>query len=285
MNLDLRTLAFVASVTSLILFIWLLGISLSRKTYPGFHHWTLSAFLFFTAMALIGLRGIIHDVFTVVIANTCFILGFAMIDRGLRVFTGSRPTWTFHIVTAFLILTSFVYFTFHDPQVSIRIAIVSILVSLYCFRLSVHVYKKLRLILLEKNRLLFNVFVFLAFWDLMRAFFTLMYERDINDYMASGLFQSMTLLVFNSGTILIFLGLVTANAQRLEQELTNALDDVRTLTGFLPMCANCKSIRDVSGYWNEIEQYLQKHTTAVTTHSICPTCAKKLYPELFEEDK
>ena len=283
MNLDLRTLAFVASITSLILFLWMWGISVSRKSYPGFHHWTISAFLFFVAMELISLRGIIDDAFTIVVANTSFILAFAMIDHGLRIFTGSKPTWWFYGITAGLLAALFFYYTFIDPEVSLRIVVVSLLVVLYCVRLAWHVHRKLGSVLKEKNVLLLTVFACLALWDLTRSVFTLIYEPNIKDFMTSGLFQSMTLLVFNCGTILIYAGLVVANAQRLELELKAALEDVRTLTGFLPMCANCKSVRDVSGYWNEIEQYLQIHTTAVTTHSICPNCAQKLYPELFEK--
>jgi C4-dicarboxylate-specific signal transduction histidine kinase len=64
-------------------------------------------------------------------------------------------------------------------------------------------------------------------------------------------------------------------------ELKEALSRVRVLTGFLPICASCKKIRDDSGYWNQIESYIRQHSYAEFTHSICPECAEKLYPELF----
>lgn len=63
-------------------------------------------------------------------------------------------------------------------------------------------------------------------------------------------------------------------------ELSSALADVKTLSGFLPICASCKKIRDDKGYWNQVEGYIQKHSDAKFSHGVCPECAKKLYPEL-----
>ncbi len=68
--------------------------------------------------------------------------------------------------------------------------------------------------------------------------------------------------------------------EKLIGELKDALDQVKTLSGLLPICANCKKIRDDKGYWNQIETYLYEHSQAEFSHSICPECAKKLYPDL-----
>jgi DNA-binding response OmpR family regulator len=67
-------------------------------------------------------------------------------------------------------------------------------------------------------------------------------------------------------------------------ELREALSEVKTLSGLLPICSSCKKIRDDKGYWSQIESYIKKHSMAEFTHSICPECAKKLYPELFEDE-
>jgi hypothetical protein len=56
---------------------------------------------------------------------------------------------------------------------------------------------------------------------------------------------------------------------------------VKTLSGLLPICASCKKIRDDSGYWTQVEVYVRDHTEADFTHSICPECAKKLYPDIY----
>lgn len=70
------------------------------------------------------------------------------------------------------------------------------------------------------------------------------------------------------------------NQQRLIIELQEALDKVKTLSGFLPICASCKKIRDDQGYWNQVEEYIQKHSQAEFSHGICPDCMRSLYPEV-----
>jgi len=67
------------------------------------------------------------------------------------------------------------------------------------------------------------------------------------------------------------------------EKLQQALERVKTLSGFLPICASCKKIRDDRGYWNRIEAYIEKHSEAEFSHGICPECARKLYPEYFFE--
>ena len=61
--------------------------------------------------------------------------------------------------------------------------------------------------------------------------------------------------------------------------LEQALKEIKTLRGIVPICANCKKIRDDQGYWSQVEVYVQNHTEAKFSHGICPGCAKKLYPE------
>ena len=67
---------------------------------------------------------------------------------------------------------------------------------------------------------------------------------------------------------------------RLTRDLKEAMSEIKTLKGILPICANCKSIRDDTGYWNQIESYIRENSDARFTHGICPDCAEKLYPGL-----
>ena len=57
-------------------------------------------------------------------------------------------------------------------------------------------------------------------------------------------------------------------------------EELKTLKGFLPICASCKKIRDDKGYWNQIEAYIRDHSEVDFSHGICPECAKKLYPDI-----
>lgn len=70
--------------------------------------------------------------------------------------------------------------------------------------------------------------------------------------------------------------------KRLLEELRKALNEVKQLSGFLPICASCKRIRDDNGYWNQIELYISSHSEAQFSHGICPECVKEMYPEEYE---
>jgi len=67
--------------------------------------------------------------------------------------------------------------------------------------------------------------------------------------------------------------------ERLLAELREALGQIKTLTGLLPMCSSCKRVRDDSGYWHEVECYIREHSDAEPTHGLCPECTRKLYPD------
>ncbi len=66
-------------------------------------------------------------------------------------------------------------------------------------------------------------------------------------------------------------------------ELKEALGKVKLLSGFLPICSSCKKVRDDKGYWNQIEEYIRDHSEADFTHSFCPDCAEKLYPDTYKK--
>lgn len=76
-----------------------------------------------------------------------------------------------------------------------------------------------------------------------------------------------------------------AEREKLIKELQDALAQVKTLKGFLPICAHCKKIRDDEGYWRQIEEYIRDHSEAEFSHGICPECLKRVYPEYYHDDK
>jgi PAS domain S-box-containing protein len=72
--------------------------------------------------------------------------------------------------------------------------------------------------------------------------------------------------------------------EKLLKELQKALENVKALSGLLPICASCKKIRDDKGYWNQIEHYIHTHSEAEFSHGLCPDCLKKLYPDFEISD-
>ena len=100
-------------------------------------------------------------------------------------------------------------------------------------------------------------------------------------------------VIFNKSTFLNsegdvagIIGLITditehkkaeSEKEALISELKQALEKIDTLSGFLPICSSCKKIRDDKGYWNRIETYIEDHSKALFSHSICPECSENLY--------
>jgi|TARA_B100000315_G_scaffold199663_1_gene191583 signal transduction protein with GAF and PtsI domain len=71
--------------------------------------------------------------------------------------------------------------------------------------------------------------------------------------------------------------------KKTNQKLRDSLAKVKLLSGLIPICSQCKNIRDDEGYWKQIESYIKDHSEAEFSHGICPECAKKLYPDFYDE--
>lgn len=92
---------------------------------------------------------------------------------------------------------------------------------------------------------------------------------------------------FNSQDIWSGVILDVTNRKRAEEErnrllleLQQALAEVKTLKGIIPICSYCKKIRDDAGYWNQVEAYISKHSEAEWSHGICPDCLKTHFPDM-----
>ncbi len=71
--------------------------------------------------------------------------------------------------------------------------------------------------------------------------------------------------------------------RRSNEELQNALRDVKVLRGLIPICASCKKIRNDGGFWQQLEEYIGEHSDAEFSHGICQPCVKKLYPGVYRD--
>ncbi len=66
--------------------------------------------------------------------------------------------------------------------------------------------------------------------------------------------------------------------RRVSAELADALANLKTLSGLLPICASCKQVRNDGGYWQQVEVYVQNHSQAKFSHGLCPACTEKYFP-------
>ena len=73
--------------------------------------------------------------------------------------------------------------------------------------------------------------------------------------------------------------------RKREKELEAALEEIKTLTGILPICSYCKQIRNDDGYWQQVEEYISQHSDALFSHGICPACYNKAMKQLKEDGR
>jgi len=107
----------------------------------------------------------------------------------------------------------------------------------------------------------------------------------ISDIATGHIFSHPVIPIWNAivrfGFFLVFIFLADRwkttykEQQKLVAELKKALEDIKTLSGLIPICAWCKNVRDDAGYWQQVETYVQEHSDASFTHSICPNCMEK----------
>ena len=118
--------------------------------------------------------------------------------------------------------------------------------------------------------------------------FSLVVFQGYIDLLGIGICIGVPLLIFPLPAKIFFS--MFLKLQEAEEELRaknlsleNALCQVKTLSGLLPICCSCKKIRDDNGYWNELEHYFSEHSDLQLSHGFCPECVERLYPELHSQ--
>lgn len=111
--------------------------------------------------------------------------------------------------------------------------------------------------------------------------FTHDFSIQINQKLEWHMIEISPLLAYGTNSVKGANILITNITKRkqLEHDLQEAISQVRTIRGLIPICAVCKRIKDDNLLWNAIEHFLEKHTHAEFTHDICPDCIRTLYPK------
>ncbi|HEV2695880.1 MAG TPA: GAF domain-containing protein [Verrucomicrobiae bacterium] len=73
--------------------------------------------------------------------------------------------------------------------------------------------------------------------------------------------------------------------RRVSAKLAEAVANIKTLSGMVPICAGCKQIRDDEGFWQQVETYVAAHTEANFSHGFCPKCTKVYFPGIVMPER
>jgi len=271
------------SIIGLILCFCMFYVYTTRKTYAGFIQWTTASILIGIAMGLISYRNILPDFFSILLANLLIVAGIGFVARGLELFTDKKPkNWLFISISA-VALVLFPCFTFYYPSVNARvISLSAILAALFGYS-GYMAFKDIPRLVKNRNSFLLASFGILALWNLLRIVMTATSD-PIPDLMTAPIFHGITLTVFLCGHITVIIGLIILNFQKVELDLSAAIDEVKTLRGIVPICSSCKKIKDKNGSWSLVEEYVRAHSHAEFSHGMCPECMKKYYPDYADEE-
>ncbi len=277
--LDIRTLSFMTGFISILLSITMIVIYINSKTYEGFLPWVIAFSLNAISMILISLRTLVPDFISIIIANLIITLFLMFLDYGLTLFFHKKENgWVTTYIPLLLIQTMwFIYFTYIDNNIPMRIIFINAMFIGLLAHSAYTIHKYSAKILQHKQWFLISTLLTLSVWYVIRLIFTLMSDNEIVHFMHAGTIHGLSFTMLIAGNIMITLGLLIIQNRRVTIELQKSNKEVNNLEQFIPICANCKKIRDDKGYWDQVERYISSRTSSQFSHSICPECAEKLY--------
>lgn len=103
-------------------------------------------------------------------------------------------------------------------------------------------------------------------------------DQEIDEIVITCVYLSVALLIFSIRRLLEAREL-HKNLETQNRQLAETMEELRQLRGIIPICSSCKAIRDEDGSWYPVEVYVRERSEADFSHSICPECVKRLYPE------
>jgi hypothetical protein len=231
-----------------------------------------------------GLRGLIPLWIIVLPANLGYLLALILVRRGLCRFFDQEPA--FGVDAAILgaaLITQSLFLHWH-PSLNLRAAFMSLASAVILFRCAGVLRAGFRsLFPQESSSPLLRVFMLLGGFHVLRMAVMFIMALQVRPELDLILFGG-SLLFWNLGTILLFVGLLALHSLRLTQDLAASRQEVRTLSGLLPICSHCKKIRLESSAWQPIEVYIHDHSGADFSHGICPECLVAFYPEMESGD-
>jgi hypothetical protein len=274
----IRTLSLASWAVVGLLGLVMVYLMLSRRTYSGFGLWAGAAWTAAAGYLLMGLRGLLPLLVSAGLGNLLLIAAGILVCRGLNRFTGDAPSNWLDFGPLVVLTGLLVYFCL-DDQTNIRVMVLSLGCAYYFGRGAWQAWRNLPSVLGGRSLPLMISLSLMAILSVVRAGSAMVVEHRIDNYMTAGPIQGLAFLLYLLMVVLVVLSLVNLNQQRVELELDKVHGELNVLKGILPVCSNCKKIKDENDQWHSLEGYVRRHSDAQVSHGLCPDCLQKLYPE------
>jgi hypothetical protein len=279
-TIDIRTV-LLTGVTFDLLCVWLLaGLwRQSRGRVGGLGLWVVGVAATTVGVLLIMLRGTIPDWVSILVGNGLVVGGTLGVYIGLGLFFRA-PVWrTPNYVLCALFVCLHGFFAFVHPSLWARTLNFCVALGLVCAQGLWFAARRVEHPLRHNARWVKRVYGVCLLLLLSRLVWNLARPPLEHDFFRAGNIEAVFLLLLEVLLVMLAFALILTVYERLALERERAVQQVRTLSGLLPICSSCKKIRDDGGYWNQIEAYIRSHSEAEFSHGLCPDCLRTLYPE------
>lgn len=294
LGLDNHTILVLASAVSLLLASAMVLTSASLEDCRGPGFWAVGFCGLALSSLLVSLQGALHPLVSVVAANTGVVFFQCLVSHGLLVFLGVSRRPFGYAAACLATFLGFGFFSLVIDSYPGRAVVFSLVYAAVMGETAWCLRKH------QEDRLepayWFALGAFLAPVGLMGLRVVLVFTAQASP---QGLLQprgptTLAVLTVVLSSVAMCLGLIMLASARFAREterdraslhnanlgLTEALNNVKTLKGLLPICSYCMKIRDSRDSWHPLESYLASHSEADFKHSVCPDCIREHYPEV-----
>ena len=246
--LDIRTLAILSTLIALLLAGAMFIIARTNLQIRSVHYWAYGNSLIALGFLLIGLRGIVPQLLSVTVANSVIAAGFGMLVLGIGEYLGRpQPRWPI-VLTVFVIFSSFVYFTFLDPDISARIVLISLAIAGLCGWAAWLLYRSQS----ESNgmikKIVGSVFAVYGVYMASRAFVTLG-EAPVDNFMTAATYHGLAFVFFIAASLSWTFGFISLINTSLQASLNQRAEEIsksnELYQGLFERMTSCVAIYDV----------------------------------------
>jgi len=273
MILDLLTIFILIALVSLMMSVTMF---FTAYSYPykknSMRIWAIGSILRAAFWAMLAFRGFLPEFFSIVVANAGVIICELIFIKAFRILQDKDIENRWLYLSGGVSILALSFFTYIVPSLFWRIEFIS-LASLVVGVAGIYTL----LFAKNENRNGIDVFcgvlyIISAIAVIIRGGYVAYIYPEQSSLFMGGLVQNISFaVIFVCIVMITFVYMMMVNL-KFNNELRTALSEVKTLKSMLPICTYCKNIRDDEDAWHKLEDYVQKHTDTMFSHSVCPNC-------------